>query len=227
MSLQRNVVSAGLPALALVVTGFMATPQAAASPLLLVDNGGYTTDTATELNWLDLSSTHGFSYNQVISNSGVNYIADGWRFATAAELATLFTDAGGHGTYPELDTSYTTYDASSTIRTVETLSNLLGSGFDPNYTSYAGLLADSTPDGRQAIGYFSALYYPFPSPSLYSGSLRPGGDSADPNQTTYYSSFLVRSSTLATTPLPASVVMFLTALGLLGAFSLHQRRKTA
>jgi hypothetical protein len=226
MSVKRNAVYAALVASALVVAGFAGTSSAWATPVTLVDHGSYTTDTATNLNWLDLSATHGLSYNQVMANSGVNYIAEGWRYATSSELGTLFTDAGGSGTYPELATSYTTFDANSTLVTVQTLSNLLGWSFDPSYTSYVAFLADAAPGGQQALGLFSESYYPFPSPGIYQGQLRTAGGSASPDQTTYYSSFLVRSN-VATTPLPASAVMFVTALGLLGAFGLRKRRGDA
>jgi hypothetical protein len=161
-----------------------------------------------------------------MGNNGVNYIAEGWRYATSSELATLFTDAGGSGTYPELATSYTTFDANSTLVAVQTLSNLLGWGFDPNYTSYVAFLADPAPGGQQSLGLFSEYSYPFPSPGIYQGQLRTAGGSASPDQTTYYSSFLVRSD-VATTPLPASAVMFVTALGLLGGVSLYRRKNPA
>ena len=97
MSFKRNTVFAALMVSALTVAGLAAMPCASATPLSLVDHGSYTTDTATNLNWLDLSATYGLSYNQVMGNSGVNYIAEGWRYATSSELATLFTDAGGSG----------------------------------------------------------------------------------------------------------------------------------
>lgn len=53
----------------------------------LIDNGTYTTDDVSKLNWLDLSITDGQSYNQALTSN------PGWRYATNAEVENLFSVA--------------------------------------------------------------------------------------------------------------------------------------
>lgn len=53
-----------------------------------------TLDTATGLEWLDLTLSINRSYNDVSANFGVGGDFEGWRYATAADLVTLFTNAG-------------------------------------------------------------------------------------------------------------------------------------
>ena len=55
-------------------------------------DGLVTLDTATGLEWLDLTATLGMSYNQAEASSYVT--SDGFRHATMAEAQTLFLDAG-------------------------------------------------------------------------------------------------------------------------------------
>lgn len=59
----------------------------------LIDAGATTQDTVTGLEWLDLSATADQSYNSVIGGFG-GYIADGYRYATSAEVVALFVNAG-------------------------------------------------------------------------------------------------------------------------------------
>jgi hypothetical protein len=50
----------------------------------LVDNGAYTTDTESGLDWLDLSATDGLSYDSALANN------PGYRHAMNAEVENLF-----------------------------------------------------------------------------------------------------------------------------------------
>ena len=57
---------------------------------IIIDEGIYTTDTDSGLDWLDVTQTIAESYNTVnarISASGDLY---GWRFAAGDEVVTLF-----------------------------------------------------------------------------------------------------------------------------------------
>jgi hypothetical protein len=56
----------------------------------LIDNGGTTVDTTAGLEWLDVTSTAGQSYNDVIGG----YISSGYRYANTTELCSLFTAPG-------------------------------------------------------------------------------------------------------------------------------------
>jgi hypothetical protein len=59
----------------------------------LIDNGSTTVDTATNLEWLDVTATLGESYNSVIGGFG-GYIADGYSVATTSQLCVLFGALG-------------------------------------------------------------------------------------------------------------------------------------
>lgn len=53
-----------------------------------------TRDTATGLDWLDVTVTRGLSYNQVTAQMGSEGAYEGWRYATAAEFDQLITGFG-------------------------------------------------------------------------------------------------------------------------------------
>lgn len=55
-----------------------------------VDFGSYSKDTATQLEWLDLTATAGYTYGEVRSGVG-GFLADGWRVAIGAEVTDLFS----------------------------------------------------------------------------------------------------------------------------------------
>ena len=56
------------------------------------NTGGVILDSISGASWLDISATAGLSYNDVESHLGDLYA--GYRIATVAEVASLFTDAG-------------------------------------------------------------------------------------------------------------------------------------
>src|SRR5215470_4861134 len=87
VQIMRTVMAALIAALAI----FWAATDAAAATL--VDNGTFTTDTATGLDWLDVTQTQGLSYNAVTSLFGSTLA--GWQFATLAQVSKLYDDAGG------------------------------------------------------------------------------------------------------------------------------------
>jgi len=64
------------------------------SPLyaIIINNGNFTTDTSTDLDWLDVTETKGLSANHVYTS----YISSGeWRFATGNELNQLISNYTG------------------------------------------------------------------------------------------------------------------------------------
>lgn len=65
----------------------------------LIDNGSFTTDPDNGLDWLDLTQTKDMSYNYVSSRMGAGGDFAGWRYATGAEVASLWTAAGGNPLY--------------------------------------------------------------------------------------------------------------------------------
>jgi len=59
-----------------------------------IDNGLTTTDSLTNLEWLDLTQTQNFTYNQIDPELLAGGLFDGYRRATEAELNTLYTNFG-------------------------------------------------------------------------------------------------------------------------------------
>jgi hypothetical protein len=87
-----------LPYLALIFV--LLSPVQAA----LVDNGLYTTDTVSGLDWLDLSETAGNSYQYADDPNA------GWRHATNAEIESIFAQSfDGYFDTGALNTSISSY----------------------------------------------------------------------------------------------------------------------
>ena len=61
----------------------------------LIDNGMYTTDSSTGLDWLDLTETHLRTYNDISSKFGTGEEFEGWRYATRTEVAGFWNAFGG------------------------------------------------------------------------------------------------------------------------------------
>jgi hypothetical protein len=77
----------------MLVAATIAVASIGSANALRVDQGMYTLDTDTSLQWLDLTATVGESYNSVAGGFG-GYYATGYRHATVLEVAQLFTNGG-------------------------------------------------------------------------------------------------------------------------------------
>ncbi len=78
----------------LLVTAFSFNAHAA-----IIDNGTYTTDTESGLDWLDVTLSVNRSYSYMTTQFGAGGEFDGWRFATGDELVSLVDNMGGTGPY--------------------------------------------------------------------------------------------------------------------------------
>jgi len=61
----------------------------------VIDNGPYTTDTETGLDWLDVTASVEKSYNYVSSQFGLGGEYEGYRYATSREFNTLVSNYTG------------------------------------------------------------------------------------------------------------------------------------
>lgn len=91
-----------LRAIGLVIAGvlYVAPTQAALIAADLVPGTGdalLTVDTATQLEWLDVTATAGQSYADVLSGQYVSAL--GFRFASSSEVEALWLDAGAGGPF--------------------------------------------------------------------------------------------------------------------------------
>jgi PEP-CTERM motif len=82
--------------------------------------GSITQDTATGLEWLDLTQTVNQSYNQIIGGAN-GYLANGFAVATLGQVETLLTNAGWDG----VDASATSGSVAN-LAAVQLLISLLG-----------------------------------------------------------------------------------------------------
>jgi hypothetical protein len=64
-----------------------------------VDNGPYTTDTFSGLDWLDITESTGRSYNDVTAQFGLGGDYEGWRYATVVQVNQFWENAGGTGPF--------------------------------------------------------------------------------------------------------------------------------
>ena len=198
------------------------------------DHGFYSTDTTTELDWLDTTQTIGLTYNQISSGAG-GWLAAGWRYAHGDEVRQLFSlyiDSNS-GAYVYDDIRYNQSLAFVRQMGVNiSFNNLEGvvQNFGPNYPnqiSIDGIYNDLTANSRVGLGDLIArapgiqdsvtpnspfgmsrwvAYDDFPS-EFVTPDLQPLG----------FGSFLVRASSI---PEPS-----LTMLGLLASCLLLLRRR--
>jgi len=102
----------------------------------IIDNGGYTTDTVSGLDWLDVTATINMSYNDVMSNINLNGFLLGWRYATRNELDGLvynFTSITPDPTIPQ-NTIISNFPEGD----IESLVNLLGDTLESYWISAYG-----------------------------------------------------------------------------------------
>ncbi len=64
-----------------------------------VQGSNFVTDTDTGLDWLHLGETEGYSYSQVLTQTGAGGLFEGWSFASEQQLTDFFNHAGGSGNY--------------------------------------------------------------------------------------------------------------------------------
>ncbi len=63
--------------------------SASSSSAAIIDFGGFFRDTDSGLDWLDVTSTLGLSYDDIVGGAG-GWVTAGWRHATSEELCVLW-----------------------------------------------------------------------------------------------------------------------------------------
>jgi hypothetical protein len=172
-------------------------PDSASSQATLIDNGTFTTDDVSGLDWLDMSFTDGLSYNQVDLALGAGGTLAGWRFATTAEFDALIFQAVGGSPVDYLHPSQFTQMV-NLINLMEPTYADLDFAFAVGYVDSTGLtVADARqfgydePDGYYRPASDNTWDAPFNTASALAGA------------------FLVRSSL----PEPSTALLMLVGLG--------------
>lgn len=107
----------------LLILGILVSSQAQASLVSansVYGAGSVTQDTATGLEWLDLTQTTNLSYNQILGGAN-GYLANGFAVATLSQVEQLLIHAGWDG----VDASATSGSAAN-LAAVQSLISLLG-----------------------------------------------------------------------------------------------------
>ena len=200
----------------IVCTAFLLTVGYGAQAAL-VDNGGFTSDTDTGLDWADLSATAGLSYNDA-GTVFDTYEGGGWRYATDAEVETIF-DVLFDGYYSNSQgTAGYSFEGNidhyaDQAEDVANFVSLFGISDTHQYGTYSyGLYADENGDIRMmgaAVGHSTGNYS-----TVYGTDFDYAYSQTDAQD--YQGAYLVRS-TGAEVPVPAAVWLFGSALfGLVG-----------
>lgn len=192
----------------------------------LIDNGHYSTDQVSGLDWLDTTQTAGFSYYQISTGAG-GWLTSGWRYARTNELSDLFSRyVGTPSEFSFVGESH--YKALNLVRQIgvnisfnnnEGLQQFYGSNV-PTQISIVGIYNDGTDNSRVGIAELSAVISGSPSLSSRWVVYDDFWQSDKYNPTFAYGSFLVRDSHKEVTS-PAPFFLILTLFPL---FFLTRRR---
>lgn len=172
---------------------------------VLVDNGDYTTDTRTGLDWLDMSFSQGLSYNASIANN------PGWRAASKSEVANLLG-------IPPFFRDLANYSI------VKEVVDLLGATVvNLSYPTERHYLWGFTSDPGQVIGWPSGvvLYYGFNDEGPLDGSWVDNafGSTSKDVGVAHFGTLLVRASSVPDT---GSALGFF-GFAILALIGLHRR----
>jgi len=181
----------------------------------LIDNGIFTTDTETGLDWLDLTETANLSYDYVSTQLGQGGIFQGWSLASIAQVETLFNAAGGVGPYDGSFQPNPFNDGPAQLLlnlwgalTPDFRSQFYTSDIDPRFTN------------MQKIGEIEFLTS---TPAVGSLKLWVGSSETSSNYP-YMGMALVRDSA-SVVPIPAALWLF--SSGLLGLAGMARRKKAS
>lgn len=182
-----------------------------ANAVLIANNCGFsgagdcTLDTVTGLQWLDLTESTNLSFNFVSTQFGSGGQFEGYRYASEAEVFTLFTDAG-----------FTNVGSFT-----PTIAN-----FAP-YAPFVALLGETFPTGGSPFTFGlsdtlccsgTGVFSPFVQVSVMelTGVAASSADALDAAEV-FLGSWLIRVPTVV--PEPASLLLFLVGLASLFAFA--------
>jgi len=190
-----------------------------------------TRDTATGLDWLDVTQTRGLSYDQVNAQMVSGGLYEGWRYATVAELDQLIVNFGYSAV--NQNCSYTAIHCDlinvTQAELVETMIRMLGDTYDATVdqlnetadvsASGAGYTFGLLGSQNRASGYYDAgLIYDRETILRSNGAPYEDDEDTVQSLTTAFipsystitlGSFLVAPSPV---PIPASVWLFASAL---------------
>ena len=217
----------------LALLAVLLSPMAANADL--IDMGATTVDDATNLEWLDITESQGFSVDAILGGAG-GFLADGWQYATSSQVCGLLGYIGisisGTG-----DTSCFSSQGDFTSNSyTDTFIDLLGAnittdGLTPPRDVFNAVVGffDSGEFGSgrtggaciQTLVNVTAFcsFQPFPPDGFFRNDWVGTGTGG-------FGSFLVRDYTGGDHTVPEPGTLALLGLGLVG-MAARRRRKTA
>jgi len=116
----------------------------------VIDNGYYTSDTVSGLDWLDVTISSNQSFNYVSSQFGVGQEYEGWRYATSLEFNDLIGSFGS--TPPSGPARYILIEVNN-YSAADVLVALLGSTTDVRFMHEYGMTYDAL-NGKSEGEYY-------------------------------------------------------------------------
>ena len=164
--------------------------------------GSLTVDSSTGLQWLDLDLSTGISYNTMLTEQADGGLYEGFRYATATEVETLFSHAG----IPDINIG-----PAANFAPAKALVDLVGNTTGPTPGETIGFTGTAAGFGQAAgaLDYILSDGVPFYKASTT--SLDYGmAFSADS-----VGHWLISEAPISEVPVPAAWLLFSSALGLL------------
>jgi len=233
--MNKKIISRISIALLLLLSQLFLLNKAHALALDFIDNGEYTTDTLSGLDWLDVTASVNQSYSYVNSQLGTGGAYGGWRYATGDEFNQMITN------YTGIDIASGVYGVFSIPEgKIDNLHFLLGSTLDASHLVEYGQTYDQY-HGYEEGGYhdytygiisdlngvkvWSALIYDYDVllPDIEGDRTETHLASHDIDYiSTDLGSYLVRD-TITAVPIPTSILLMGTAIFSLIGFSRNRK----
>jgi hypothetical protein len=200
-----------------LITGALSLSPAAHATF--IDNTTYTTDTTSGLEWLDLSSTDGMSYNAVSAAISGGSLT-GWRYASALEVRTMIGNFTG---VTITDLATTLFPVGTYGHPLAGLLTLMGASHTDGNGQYANGLTSTILPGSVFEGISIRYLTNGAADRVFAGS-QPAYNLAAAATNVEVASFLVRDNAPpAVVPEPGMAALL--GLGMLGLIASRRRKQ--
>lgn len=195
-----------LPAILLALSA-----NVSASTVNLTNNGSYTSDASTSLDWIRWDTTKNQSYNYVSSQFGTGGLYEGWQYASATQ-AEQFLGNFGLNSYSKW------FPSSISSQSWASLTSYMGFDTSLGYNAMQAMVASTS--GVSNTNVYSHWWN---TGSYYNKLIVRSTIDAY----SFLGSFLVRDTVVAPSPVPVPAAAWLFGSALLGFFGFSRRKANA